>query len=173
MSNSSSKTKIRVISSFFLSSNLTSIPRPERSIWDNYIVDLSKTLLLFRQETKYKAIAFWLAEHINSISKLHGVNCFPSCWPTCNECHGELGTLATGGLHPQQHLGNIGDKPYLSSAHSQALHACHTLPLNDGLNIWTLTKIAWAEHFWSLANNSDVHMSTQILLYSSCSSASM
>ncbi len=46
---------------------------------------------------------------------------------------------------------------------SQALHACHTLPPR----IWTLTKIAWAEHLWSLANNSDVHMSTQIRLYSS------
>ncbi len=92
---------------------------------------------------------------------------------TCNKCHGELGTLATGGLHPQQLLGNIGDKPYLSLVHSQALHACHTLPLNDGLNIWTLTKIAWAEHLWSLANNSDVHMTTQILLYSSCSWAGM
>jgi hypothetical protein len=34
---------------------------------------------------------------------------------TCNECHGELGTLVTGGLHPQQLLGNTGDKPYLSS----------------------------------------------------------
>jgi hypothetical protein len=89
---------------------------------------------------------------------------------TYNECHGELGTLATGGLHPQQHLGNTGDKPYLSSVHFQALHACHILPLKDGLNIWTLTKIAWAEHLWSLANNSNVHMSTQILLYCSCSS---
>jgi hypothetical protein len=52
-----------------------------------------------------------------------------------NECHGELGTLATGGLHPQQPLGNTGDKPYLSLIHCQALHACHTLPPNDGLNI--------------------------------------
>jgi hypothetical protein len=48
---------------------------------DNYIVDLSKTLLLSRQETKCKAIAFWLAKHINSVSKLHSVNCFPRCWP--------------------------------------------------------------------------------------------
>jgi len=54
---------------------------------------------------------------------------------TCTECHGELGTLKTGGLHPQQLLGDIGDKLYLSSVHSQALHACHTLPPNDGLNI--------------------------------------
>ncbi len=48
---------------------------------DNYLVDLSKTLLLSRQETKYKATSFGLAEHINSGSKLYGVNCFPSCWP--------------------------------------------------------------------------------------------
>jgi hypothetical protein len=53
---------------------------------------------------------------------------------TCNECHGELGTLATGGFHPQQHLGNTCDKPYLSSVHSQALHACHT------------TSKRWFEH---------------------------
>ncbi len=33
------------------------------SFWD-YLVDLSKTLLLSRQETKYKAIAFWVAECI-------------------------------------------------------------------------------------------------------------
>jgi hypothetical protein len=52
---------------------------------------------------------------------------------TCNECHGELGTLATGGLHPQPLLGNTCDKPYLSSVHSEALHACHTLPPNDDL----------------------------------------
>jgi len=54
---------------------------------------------------------------------------------TCTECHGELGTLTTGGLHLQQLLGDIGDKPYLSSVHFQALHACHTLPPNDDLNI--------------------------------------
>jgi hypothetical protein len=54
---------------------------------------------------------------------------------TCTECHGELGTLTIGGLHPQQLRGDIGNKPYLSSIHSQALHAYHTLPPNDGLNI--------------------------------------
>jgi len=56
---------------------------------------------------------------------------------TCTECHGELGTLTTSGLHPQQLLGDIGDKPYLFLflVHFQALHACHTLPPNDGLNI--------------------------------------
>ncbi len=63
--------------SFFLSFNLMSIPGPERSIWRQLH---SKTLLLSRQETKYKATAFWLAECINSGSKLHGVNCFPNCW---------------------------------------------------------------------------------------------
>jgi hypothetical protein len=54
---------------------------------------------------------------------------------TCTECHGELDTLITCGLHPQQLRGGIGDKPYLSLVHSQALHAFHTLPPNDGLNI--------------------------------------
>jgi hypothetical protein len=68
--------------SFFLSFNLTSIPGPEDSFDDNYKVDLSKTLLLSRQETKYKAIAFWLAECINSGSKLYG----PSLsWSTLDE----------------------------------------------------------------------------------------
>jgi hypothetical protein len=57
---------------------------------------------------------------------------------TCNECHGELGTLATGGLHPQQLLGNTCDNPYLSSGHSQALHACHTLP---GSSVCLLGKL--------------------------------
>jgi hypothetical protein len=112
----------------------------------------------------YKAIAFWVVECIDSGNKLHDVNCFLAVDQTCNECHGELGTLATSGHHPQQLLGNTGDKPYLSSVHSQALHACHTLPPNDGLNIWTLTKIAWAKHLWSLANNFDVHMSSKTLL---------
>jgi hypothetical protein len=51
------------------------------------------------------------------------------------ECHGELGTLIAGGLHPQQLRGDIGDKPYLSSVPSQALHACHPLPPNDGWSI--------------------------------------
>ncbi len=69
---------------------------------------------------------------------------------TCNECHGELGTLATGGLHPQQHLGNIGNKPYLSSIHFQALHACHILPLNDG-QILFLKKIKYIDENYNLS----------------------
>ncbi len=130
-------------------------------------------LLLSRQETKYKATAFWLAECINS-----GTSCTESIVSlvvdqTCTECPDGLGTLIAGGLHPQQLRGDIVDKPYLFSEPSQALHACHTLPPNDGWRIWTLTKIAWAEHLWSLANTSYVHMSTQILLYSSHSLVGM
>ncbi len=71
-------------SSFFLSFNLTSIPGPD-PFDDYYLVDLSKTLLLSRQETKYKATAFWVAECINSGSKLHSVNCFPSYWPNLQQ----------------------------------------------------------------------------------------
>ncbi len=85
--------------------------------------------MLSRQEIKYKAIAFWVVECIESGSKLHDVNCFLVVDQTCNDCHGELSTLATGGLHPQQLVGNTSHKPYLSSVHSQALHARHTQEL--------------------------------------------
>ncbi len=109
----------------FLSFNLTSIPGqyPDQKdpFDDNYIVDLSKTLLLLsRQETKYKATAFWLAKCINSGSKLHGVNCFPNCWLNLQRMSWWAGHT-NNGLHPQQLLGNIDDKSYLSSGHSQAL----------------------------------------------------
>ncbi len=54
---------------------------------------------------------------------------------TCNECHGELDTLTTSGFHPQQLLGNIDDKPYLSSGHSQALHAYQKKKKKKTLNL--------------------------------------
>ncbi len=62
---------------------------------------------------------------------------------TCNECHDELGTLATSGLHPQQLLGNTSDKPYLSSVHSQALHACQTLTNVKFFNINYKIQLFW------------------------------
>jgi hypothetical protein len=59
---------------------------------------------------------------------------------TCNECHGELGILTTSGLHPQQLLGNIDDKPYLSSGHSFQMRAWKQGRLHDTISQFTISQ---------------------------------